>query len=248
MDPQIFTQGLKSLSKAAGADLVGVAELSPFRGKLPTLPRDLLAPFTFGISVAVRLKDEVIDAIEDRPTPDYAELYRSVNKILDGITAQISHWISQKGYNALSIPASHIMDEESLLGAVSHKAIARMAGLGWQGKSLLLVTPQFGPRVRLATVLTDMPLVSDKPTKNLCGDCTQCTKACPVSAIKNASTYSHYDTREVAVDLEKCNQWLSLWKARPEINARICGLCVKACPHGKKAKEISTQGKTETGS
>ena len=48
-----------------------------------------------------------------------------------------------------------------LFGNISHKAVARTEGIGWQGKSLLIVSPQYGPRIRLATVLTDMPLEPD---------------------------------------------------------------------------------------
>ncbi len=69
---------------------------------------------------------------------------------------------------------------------ISHKAVARMAGLGWQGKSLLLINPEYGPRVRLVTILTDMPLTPDGPVKNRCGACLECVQACPASAIKNA--------------------------------------------------------------
>ena len=72
----------------------------------------------------------------------------------------------KEGYQSLPIPASQVLDRENWYAAISHKAVARMAGLGWQGKNLLLITPQFGSRVRLGTVLTEAPLFVDTPVKN----------------------------------------------------------------------------------
>jgi len=66
-----------------------------------------------------------------------------------------------------------------------------MAGLGWQGKSLLIINPKYEPRVRYATFLTDLPLTPDEPIENKCGKCKQCIKACPVGAIKNLSFTDH---------------------------------------------------------
>lgn len=139
-----------------------------------------------------------------------------------------------QGFQGMAIPASELVDENNLLGSISHKAVARMAGLGWQGKSLLLINLEYGPRVRLVTILTDMPLLPDRPIKNRCGACLECVQACPASAIKNASTDSYYPGRDVAIDLEKCHQKLIEFKALPGINTRICGVCIKACPIGKR--------------
>lgn len=71
--------------------------------------------------------------------------------------------IEAEGYRALPIPANLILTEERLLGNLLHKAVARAAGLGWIGRNCLLITPQYGPRVRFATVLTDMPLPTGEP-------------------------------------------------------------------------------------
>jgi epoxyqueuosine reductase len=227
---------IKSIARQAGAELAGIADLEGFRGKLPAVPDDLLAGYRFALSAAVRLDDAIVSAITDHPTLEYAELYRQMNKKLDGIAARVVEWIGSEGAHARAVPASAIIEEERLLGALSHKAVARMAGLGWQGKSLLLVTPEFGPRVRLVTVLTDLPLDPDGPIRNRCGTCQECTKACPAGAIKNVRTESRYETREQAVALEKCHALVKTFAARPGIGARICGVCVRACPWGKKKR------------
>ena len=232
----VRSQHIKNIARQAGADLAGIADLEGFRGKLPTVPDDLLVGYRFALSAAVRLDDAIVSAITDHPTLEYAELYRQMNKKLDAIAAKVVECIESQGAHARAIPASAIIEEERLLGAISHKAVGRMAGLGWQGKSLLLVTPEYGPRVRLVTVLTDMQLVPDGPVRNRCGTCQECTKACPSGAIRNVRTESHYETREQAVALEKCHALVKTFAARPGIGARICGVCVRACPWGMKKR------------
>ncbi len=230
---------LKAFCRSLGADLVGIADLAPFiKQGWPTLPSDLLRPFTRAISVAVRLDDTIMDAITSHPTAAYAEHYRAANIDLDRLTAGISAWIMNRGFRAEAVPASKIIDMENLLGAVSHKAIARMAGIGWQGKSLLLVSPEFGPRIRLATVLTDMPLFPDGPIESRCGACTECTDACPVQAIRNVTAVDRYADREEALFFDRCVERTFQNSQLPGIGARICGVCVRACPHGRPRKLV----------
>jgi len=67
-----------------------------------------------------------------------------------------------------------------------HKLAATRAGLGWIGKSSLLVTPEFGPRVRLQTILLKAELLANEPiTESRCGTCDACAKACPYGCIHN---------------------------------------------------------------
>ncbi|MBI3815479.1 MAG: epoxyqueuosine reductase [Nitrospinae bacterium] len=228
-----LTPDLKNYCKNSRADMVGIADLESFRNRLPVIPQNLLTPYAYAISVGIRLKDDIVNRISDHPTPEYSDHYQSINKSLDSLTAQIAQWIIQKGSNAMPIPASHTIDEANLLGNISHKAVARMAGLGWQGKSLLIINPELGPRFRLATVLTDMMLTADQPVKNKCGKCRECVDACPASAIKNVSTDSHYENRDIAINLERCNSKLIEFEAMPGIGHRICGVCIKVCPYGK---------------
>ena len=227
------TADLKMFCAASGADLAGIADLSLFQKGWTTIPGDILIPYTRAISVAVRLDDDVMDVIDDLPTPAYAGHYRAVNAALDRLTARIVDWVSGQGYQARAVPASKIEDTEHLLGAVSHKAIARMAGIGWQGKSLLIVSPEHGPRIRLATVLTDMPLAPDRPLEQRCGSCSECTNACPAEAIRNVTARERYESREEALLFSRCAERTLANSRLPGIGARICGVCVKICPHGK---------------
>jgi len=220
----------------------GVADLTPFKEEGKAIPQDLLEPYSVALSMAIGLDDEIIDGITDRPTNDYAHLYWKVNDLLNRASFAASMWIEKQGYKAKAIPASYFAHEPSLMGNLSHKAVARMAGIGWQGKSLLLITPEHGPRVRLVTVLTDMPLKVDGPVKNRCGDCMECTEACPVGAIKGTSledpddTSSYYENREQALDLRACYERTKENRAIPEYGTLVCGVCIRACPWGKKKK------------
>lgn len=228
-----YTDQWKADIAGWGADLVGVADLAAMEG-IEVSPAGLLDGFTRAVSIAVRLPQAVCDEIDDRPTPAYAKAYAAANDLLDHIARQTAEALQRDGRRSLPIPASQVLDRETWTASISHKAVARMAGLGWQGKSLLLVTPQFGPRVRLSTILTDAPLVADGPVKNRCGSCKVCHDACPAGAIKGVRTRDRYRNREEAVDLARCAELLTERFAKlPGIGSSICGVCVKVCPFGR---------------
>ncbi|MFA6506736.1 MAG: 4Fe-4S double cluster binding domain-containing protein, partial [Treponemataceae bacterium] len=115
---------------------------------------------------------------------------------------------------------------------VSHKMIAHIAGLGWIGKSCLLVTDQHGPRVRFVSVLTNAPLRSiDAPPEQKCGDCTECVRVCPAQAIKGKN-YRAGEEREERFDFLKCQKYFDELKGRDKW--AVCGMCLYVCPHGRK--------------
>nr|MDO8115459.1 4Fe-4S double cluster binding domain-containing protein [Candidatus Sigynarchaeota archaeon] len=229
--------------KSIGLDLAGVADLAPFKAEKACFPENLLDDYTFAVSVGIRLDDEVLNVMTDRPTPRYDALYQDVNARLDAAAENVVQWIRGKGCKALAIPASKILDASRRHGSISHKAIGHAAGLGWQGKSLLLVNPDLGPRFRLASILTDLDLTPGVPVKNQCGSCHACADACPARAIKNVSTKDRYATCEEAVDLDKCNRQLNEFGKLPGISHSVCGVCVIACPFGKKTRKKLSHGK-----
>ncbi|MEW5722037.1 MAG: 4Fe-4S double cluster binding domain-containing protein [Thermodesulfobacteriota bacterium] len=219
-----------------GADFFGVADLAPFRG-FRTVPADLLDPYARGVSLGVALSWDVIENLVDGPTPHYSHHYSKVNDLLDHLALRVSGALRKDGRRALPIPASQILDREHWLGAISHKAVARMAGLGWQGKSLLLVNPKVGPRLRLVTILTDLELPADRPLANQCGQCEECRKACPAGAIKGTPFEEGYRTRAQAWDARLCtDKLINDFGHREGVASLICGLCIKACPFGRKVK------------
>jgi len=216
-----------------GADLCGVADLEPFR-EYATIPADLFDPYTRAVSIAVRVPAGVFETVADRPTPLYAAVYLTANRLLDDIAFRAAAALQDEGFRSLPIPASQVLDREVWRGAISHKAVARMAGIGWQGKNLLLITQKYGSRVRLVTVLTDAPLAVDGPVKNRCGSCTACRDACPSGAIRGVGTKDRYANREEALIFERCRDRLTLENAKiPDVGVPICGVCIRVCPFGR---------------
>jgi epoxyqueuosine reductase QueG len=230
----LHSKQLKGKILKLGAALVGVADIEPLK-QLKLTPPTLLDDFRRAISIGVRLPAAVFEQIVDCPTPIYANVYQTANRILDEIAFRAANILQDDGFYSLPIPASQVLDERNWYGAISHKAVGRMSGLGWQGKSLLLVNPQYGPRIRLVTVLTSAPLKTDDPIKNRCGKCTLCRDACPVGAIKGVGTKDHYKSRSKAIYLSRCAEKLAGEFAKlPNVGAPICGICIKVCPFGRK--------------
>jgi epoxyqueuosine reductase len=233
MSARDSSRALKETARSLGADLVGIADLACLKG-IDTEPVDLLSGYTRAISLAVKLPDDVFEQLVDRPTPLYSQVYLNANALLDQIALRLSAYIEQRGFTALPVPASQPLDMTEFRSHLSAKAAANAAGLGWQGKSLLIITPEFGPRIRLVTVLTNMPLAADRPLKNRCGSCTACTRACVAQAIRNVSTTFHYASREEALDFRKCaDRLVGEFKLLPGVDKPICGICIKVCPWGR---------------
>jgi epoxyqueuosine reductase len=242
---QTFTEQIKEVVLGWGADLVGIADVEAMKS-LRTSPADLLRPFSSAVSIALQMPVAVFESITDRPTPEYSAVYQTANRLLDEIAFKISRMLQKNGEYSLPIPASQVLDRKNWVGAISHKAVARMAGLGWQGKNLLLITPQFGSRVRLVTVLSSAALDADHPVKNRCGACHACKDACPVQAIKGINTIDHYRDRDEALFFSRCAEKLSREFAEiPGVGAPICGICIKVCPFGRRPRHKRVKGETQ---
>ncbi|MFX0015830.1 MAG: 4Fe-4S double cluster binding domain-containing protein [Promethearchaeota archaeon] len=229
-----YTTNLIDCALTLGATLVGVADLSQLES-LETHPQDLLNDFKFAISIAISLPTNVFNLISnENPGELYAHYYITGNTFLDQLTFRLSERIILYGYKALAIPASLSLGEHELLSNISHKAIARNAGLGWIGKNLLLINPKHGPRIRLATVLSDIPLTPGKPLRNQnCGNCTKCIDSCPIKALKPFDFKEYPLEREKAFDAKRCQTRLKKNRKLTNIDVSICGICIKVCPVGK---------------
>jgi epoxyqueuosine reductase len=211
---------LKESILREGASLFGVAEvgdLSPQHCSFAPKTREGLER---AISVAFHLSDRVLEDVTDGPTKLYFFHYQRANMFLDEMGLRIMNYIQDRGWDALPIPASQIIDWEKQRAHVSHKHAALKAGLGWIGRNNLLVTPQFGSRQRLITVLTNMPLAADEPLPWGCGTCRACISSCPSGSIQE---------RPEDFDHVGCYQMMKVLVKKAGISQNICGLCVKAC-------------------
>jgi ferredoxin len=107
--------------------------------------------------------------------------------------------------------------------------VARDAGLGEIGRMGLLMTPELGPRVRLAVVTTEMPLLTDErsfdyTTIDFCARCKKCAEICPADAIPSGDREMIGGVRRWQIDQEAC---FTLWcKIGTD-----CGRCVSVCPY-----------------
>jgi epoxyqueuosine reductase len=126
------------------------------------------------------------------------------------------------------------MDHEAIVGQISHKAVAHQAGLGWIGRSLLFVTPEFGPRVRLITVLTDAELDEGPcPMDNRCGGCRACIDNCPLKALRYNDFTSYPNDRSDVLDHMICHRQEKAWLDLAE--PRFCARCISICPRGRRS-------------
>jgi len=211
---------LEQLREQCSLDLLGVADVSREGEALAGLPENARGPLPLAVVIAFRVSRAVLSTLEDGPNLLYFHHYRQVNAHLDRAATVISAEIERQGYSALPVPASQIVDWNKMSGQVSHKAMGRLAGLGWHGRNNLLITPQLGAQVRLATILTDFPLDSDHPLEADCASCRRCVAVCPAKAIGETPA---------AFNLTACYEKLSEFRKTRNIPQHICGVCVKAC-------------------
>ena len=217
---KIVPNVIPKLAAEVGFRLCGIADIREIKKTFLELSPETIARFDRAISLAVRLSDAVVEDIVDRPTPLYLHHYRQANAFLDRGAFEVARRIQEMGGDALPIAASQLVDWKAQRGHLSHKEIARRAGLGWIGRNNLIVTARFGARLRLVSVLTDLPLEASSPTVNGCGECRRCLAACPAGAIRE---------RREDFDHVKCYEQLKFFKNTYNIPHHICGLCVKAC-------------------
>ena len=217
---------VKEVATREGISLFGVADVGGLQSEFKISPENVYKGLKYGVCMGFHLSDRVLEGIIDKPTKFYLFHYKRVNMLLDEIALKVVAFIQNQGYDALPIHASQITDWDAMIGHVSHKMIGRCAGLGWIGRSILLVNPQYGGRVRYVSVLTDMPLKVDGEAEGGCGSCRACVDVCPAGAIEE---------KPEDFDLEACLQQLKYFRNKENLGQHICGICVKACPGKERA-------------
>jgi epoxyqueuosine reductase QueG len=228
---------LPRLVRRLGGDLYGVADLGLAREAIRAQGDIDVDEYPRAVTIGIRLLDTIVDMLpEGRETQRVGvsyqtECYEYINRRLNDIASRVASTLQSSKFKALPIPASERIDDERICAIFSHKLAAHLAGLGWIGRSCLLITPQFGPRVRWVTVLTDAPLPSGTPMGEACGFCRACVDACPVRAI-TGTAFRETEPREARYDARACQEYLRELGERKE--RAVCGMCVVMCPHGRK--------------
>lgn len=213
-------QNLKKYVESISISMFGIANIEKLSKKVEWIP-EIVQSFKYAISIATSLSSVVINKIIDRPNRLYLHHYRTANMFLDQAGFKIGVYIQEQGYDALPIPASIIIDWKKQLGHLNHRVVAQEAGIGWIGKNRLLIHPKYRAKVRLVTILTNMPLVANNEfIENKCEGCNKCIKACPVNAIKD---------KIIDFDIKACLAKLQDFSKSENLGHYICGLCIKAC-------------------
>lgn len=207
-----------------GACLVGFCDL----GVSPVKDEPKLK---YAVSIAVKLSDGVLRSIKERPSISYFQHYRAVNFKLDQLALTAVKYFEDLGYDAFPIAASQSIPTNKYCGVFQHKTAARLSGLGYIGKNSMLITEEYGSKVRFCTVLTDMPLETDRPIiQKDCGSCNVCTNICPIGAIYGENFDPDLPEKEL-LDKEKCSRHMKTYNDVGR--GSVCGLCIKACPKNK---------------
>ena len=142
------------------------------------------------------------------------------------IVMQVAAYIRNLGYQAVAS-----MNDTGLV-----IPMAIQAGLGEYARNQLVITPEFGPRLRFSKIFTDMPLEADKPKRpgvaKFCDICTKCVDACPVKALPSGppktggGLSSIKGVRKWTSDAEKC---FSFWATL----STDCAICMRVCPFNR---------------
>ncbi|MBU7032190.1 MAG: epoxyqueuosine reductase [Theionarchaea archaeon] len=193
--------GLKEALRREGADLVGITSCKEY---FPEYTSALI----IGVSALRIYRLKRTDTVQ------------AMNEIMDYLNISARQRLITEGFGTWG-PLFSQEEFSRSLNYVPHRELALRAGLGTIGKNFLLITPQFGPRIQLTTVLTTMPLLPDPPVSfDPCRGCTICVDHCPTGALNDI------------FHQELCTK---------------CYRCVLSCPVGEDFQEIQPYVQTLPG-
>ncbi|MFC1804140.1 [Fe-S]-binding protein [Thermoproteota archaeon] len=188
------------------------------------LPQDLIFQelgvfYDNAIILAMEMSKEIINKAPSQETLNmvfgtYDDLGKAVNKLAE--------YLRDHGYAAQA--------DHPLGGLVLFPPLAQKAGIGWVGKHGLLITPEFGPRLRLAAVYTNignLPFAESNIhgwIEDYCKICRICVKQCPPKAIGDESV-THETGRITHISQQDCFEYFMQYYG--------CSVCIKVCPFSK---------------
>ncbi len=190
----------------------------------------------YGISIVFPLSQEVVSEIlkEMKPTHSYFHHYRTVNFYLDGYMLKLGNFLQKNGYRYVCVGASQSIPTPSsphgYSGRFSHKKGATLSGLGYIGTNNLFLHKEYGPCVRLGTILTDCPIVEENPPlveNTTCINCQMCVSKCPANAIRGEIyTVGMEDFK--LLDSHACSEYMKK-EYRLIGRGSVCGICMAIC-------------------
>ncbi|MGD0779537.1 MAG: hypothetical protein ABR954_01965 [Dehalococcoidales bacterium] len=259
------SQTIKNLAKDFGATLVGIAPVDRFEGAPPGHgPLDLMPQAKTVIVAGVRIPDPVVDY------DGYHLKMKEMNEELgteasvENFYMQMGHYVEDMMLNIIAVKLSNYLEINhglrslptpnashtglghpvmaAPMGFFSQRHAAVRAGLGEFGLSGLVITPQFGPRVRYVSVITEAALEPDSLLKEkVCmrGKCggtagPACQQKCANKAISlrpGTDLDKIFINIPVTLDRPKC---INFTADKGAFGCTFVGTCMRECPIGQK--------------
>lgn len=233
-DPAQISQHIKKVAMFFGASQVGICELDRKWIYSHSFNRDtqehkeLEVPEIYRYAIVLIFEMDY-ELAQMSPTWLASGTEGKAYSTMPVTTAMLAQFIRCLGYQA--IPSGN----DTALSI----PLAIDAGLGELGRNGLLITPEYGPRVRIGKVLTDLPLVADEPIEfgviNFCRKCKKCAKYCPSQAILRGERTTEPNNicnasgeLKWPINAERC---FSFWAS----NNGSCMNCIRVCPFNKPA-------------
>ncbi len=210
IDPETLDD-LRRFAKSVGAGEIGFASVPQ-----EWVFKDSAIRYTHAIVLVMEMDKARMD---QAPNPDTAVMVHETYNVLGQVSNKIAKWLRERGY---AVHAGH-----PLGGMALYPPMAQAAGLGWRGISGLVITPQFGPRVRLAAVFTEienLPVYEGDEhawVLDFCEFCKRCIRECPPGAFYDKPIY-HENGLVTVLDNRKCFPYFA--------KNHGCSICIKVCP------------------
>jgi len=249
-----ITSSIKEYILGEGADLVGIAPVGRFTGApVGHRPLDFLPTAKSVISFGIRLVDSVVDYHEyllgaesripkrNRATLLVRNFYLELGHYvqdheLNLLAVKVALKLEGQGFKTLPTPATQTAGElllSNFYGFFSQRHAAVRAGLGEFGYNNLVLNPEFGPRVRYGSVITEAefdynPLLSEKVClRETCRKCLEVCVGCAIALKKNINVEQVFIDTPAVTDPELCIQRVN---GRTTMGCTFYGTCLRVCP------------------
>ena len=215
-DPFAMTQTIKAMAQDEGAAIVGIARVND-SAFYEHSQLDYPTAICFGIPMN---RDAMAAVPHDAAAVEVLRVYKELAITGNHVAARIR----RMGWRAKSYADSNSTD-------ILQIPLAIDAGLGELGKHGSLICREFGSNIRIATILTDLPLVPDEPidigVEDLCVGCQRCTIDCPPDAITDTKQMVR-GVNKWYVDFDKCVPYFSITGG--------CAICIQVCPFSEDGR------------
>jgi len=234
MDEKL-TEEVKNYARKLGADLVGIAPVERFKNApLKMSPKGLFPESKSVIVVGIHHLDCAVE-LGGFPTPHDMGPYRTqssaMNPTLDNISFKIGRFLEDRGYKTMPVAVTNMWRyrpykdlDVSFAPDLAHRYAAVAAGLGEIGWNGLFLSPEFGPRQRLTSIITEAELVPDPmyEGEKLCDRCMECVRHCPTEAFgKEVKKINKIEIGGRIFEFPDTNKWRCAWAENFGLNLSL---------------------------